>query len=230
MKEEIINDIIDGESREMPLIPLRGKVLFPGTILNFDVGRATSVKAVEAAGVNGEIFIAAQKNALIDNPLKKDICEIGVVSRIKQIAKLSNGTAKVSVVALYRARRVFFSESGEFFVVHVIKYDYKDPVYDMETEANLRFAKSAFYDYAVTDPRIPREATNTIMEFKSPHVFVDNACSVVNFKDALMQEILEEDDAILRLQKFSTLFKREIAISKIEKKVAEKVKEGIDKS
>lgn len=230
MSEEILNDIIDGETREMPLVPLRGKVLFPGTILNFDVGRSASVKAVNSAGVNGEIFIAAQKNALIDNPLRQDICEVGVVARIKQIIKIQNGTIKTSVQALYRARRVFFSESGDFFVVHVIKYDYQDPVYDIDTEANLRFAKSAFYDYAVTSPRIPREAVNTIMEFKNPHTFIDNACSVVNFADSLMQQILEENDVILRLQRFSALFKRESEIAKIEKKVADKVKEGIDKS
>ncbi len=122
--ENAINENINEETagtetvteKILPVVPLRGKVLFPDTFLSFDAGRPSSVAAIEAATEeNSEIFIAAQKNAFIDRPSKKDIYKTGVIARIKQIVKLPNNTVKLSVQAMVRAKiKQFVATKGYF--------------------------------------------------------------------------------------------------------------------
>ena len=102
-----------------PLVALRGKVLFPKTLLNFDVGRAPSIAAINRAAIdNSEIFIAPQKNAFIDTPKKSDILKVGVIARIKQIVKVANNnTMKVSVEAVARAKITGFIDTKGYFTV-----------------------------------------------------------------------------------------------------------------
>ncbi|MBO5714142.1 MAG: LON peptidase substrate-binding domain-containing protein, partial [Clostridia bacterium] len=86
--EQIINTM---EEKVFPLVALRGKILFPKTFLNFDVGRPASIKAIDAASKCGSVvFIASQKSAFIDNPKKGDIYKTGTLCKIKQILKLPN--------------------------------------------------------------------------------------------------------------------------------------------
>ena len=97
------------ETKIMPVIALRGKVLFPNTFLNFDAGRPISLAAVDAAPTCGNLlYIAAQKNAFIDSPQPSDILTMGAIARIKQVAKIGGEAMKVAVEALSRAKIVKF--------------------------------------------------------------------------------------------------------------------------
>ena len=106
----------------MPVVPLRGKVLFPRTILNFDVGRPMSVNAVDSA--QGVLFISSQKNAFIDAPRKSDISRIGVIARIKQIIKVQGGSMKLCVEAVTRARIVKCCDTRDYYTAVVEPYPY----------------------------------------------------------------------------------------------------------
>ena len=122
MDENKLNENIIEEKKELkvyPLIALRGKVLFPKTLLNFDVGRDVSVAAINrAVDNNSEIFIAPQKSAFIENPKKSDILPVGVIARIKQVVKIqSTGNLKISVEAVCRAKIVDFIETKGLFTV-----------------------------------------------------------------------------------------------------------------
>ncbi len=221
------------ESATYALVPLRGKVLFPKTFLNFDVARAVSLNAINhAAGGNSTIFIAKQKRASVENPKKEDICETGVVAKIKQIIKGPNGAVKVSVEAVYRAKIESFTQSKGFLsatVKHVPYIDEDEGLDAMITEALLRNAKEAFVEYTRSDKRI-KDMARTILEIDTPNEFIDNALSVVSFKEDEIQQIFDIDSTVERLKKFEALFLREIEIARIQRNISASVKESVDKS
>ncbi|MBR1968556.1 MAG: LON peptidase substrate-binding domain-containing protein, partial [Clostridia bacterium] len=235
MDENKLNENIIEEKKELkvyPLIALRGKVLFPKTLLNFDVGRDVSVAAINrAVDNNSEIFIAPQKSAFIENPKKSDILPVGVIARIKQVVKIqSTGNLKISVEAVCRAKIVDFIETKGLFTVTAEECPYVEPVDDIEKEAYFRVAKNVFYEYAILDKRINKEMITAITEIKNVNEFMDNALSIVNFKETDVQEILLLDHTLERLKAFEKLFSRELEISKIERKITGKVRQSIDKS
>ncbi|MBR2498413.1 MAG: endopeptidase La [Clostridia bacterium] len=238
MKSEVVLDESDSnkkiviETKTMPMIALRGKVLFPKTILNFDVGRPISVAAVEAAVKTGsEIFISAQKRVEVESPLISDVYQTGVVARIKQVLKVHNmGNVKVSVEALYRAKIIQVVSDKNYFSVTVEPRQYIKAENEIEMEAYLRVAKKAFNDYAVTDKRIGKEMLATVNKFTDPDEFIDNAISITSFKEAQAQRLLEIDETVERIKEFKIIFDKELEISKIERKISAKVRGSIDKS
>ena len=232
IKRDIENTVEKDVEVTIPVIALRGKVLFPKTLLNFDVGRQISVSAVDMA-VKGktDIFITSQKSVFVENPKVTDLFDVGVVARIKQVVKVQNtGNVKVCVEALYRAKAKEIKEDKKCFIATVKKSPYI-PANDMvEVEAYLRLAKKNFFEYSVGNKQINKEMLSTISNLTDVNEFIDNAISVVNFKETDVQEILALDDTILRIQAFISLFEREIEIAKIERKISAKVRGSIDKS
>ncbi len=231
--DEIIEEIITEQpiTKTLPMVALRGKVLFPKIFLNFDVGRPMSVTAVnKAEDFGSQIFIATQKNAFIDAPRKNDICKVGVVARVIQIAKMPNDSVKVKVEALYRAKIVEFLATDNCFMVNVQRADYINEGGEQTIEAYFRVAKNAFYEYTLLDKRITKDMLAQITSATEPDVFIDSAMSIVNFKEADTQEILATDRTIDRLKLFEKLFSRELGIAKIEKKISSQVRNSIDKS
>ena len=226
------NIIITDQVKELPVVALRGKVFFPNTYLNFDVGRQISKNAIsKASQTDSLIFIATQKNAFTEEPTTDDVSKVGVVARIKQIIKLPNNNMKVGVEALYRAKIAEFTGNKDYFSAVVIRADYipcQDPVV---AEAYLRVAKKAFVEFALQDKRIPKEMLSTVSEKNDPNEFVDNALSIViGLRESVAQELLDQDDTILRLERFEKLILHEMEILKIEKKISGKVRQSIDKS
>ena len=230
MEEKIIEQP-SSRLTELPVVALRGKVLFPKTILNFDAGRPFSVKAIERASQSDNlVFVASQKNALIDAPKQSDVCNVGVIARIRQIIKMPNGNVKVNVEAICRGEIIRFLDTKDHFTAIVKDLQYYHDCSDAELEANFRFAKKAFCDYAMLDKRIGKEMVATIAGIEVPNEFIDNALSVVPFKEMEIQKILEYSDTLVRLQATEALFLKEIEIVKIEKQISSRVKESIDKS
>ncbi len=225
------NEKIENKDNILPMVALRGKVLFPKTFLNFDVGRPQSIAAIEkAADTNSEIFIATQKNAIIEAPKKTDVFKIGVIAKIKQIIKLPNNTMKVGVEAISRARITGYLDTKNYFTVKVEEIFYQLGENPFEVEAYFRQARKVFNEYTLLDKRISKDMLTAISEISTPNEFIDNAVSVVNFKEPDVQVILESNDTVERLKAFEALFIKELEILKIEKKITAKVREGIDKS
>lgn len=235
--EEIINsDIepIEEQAKEsvLPVIALRGKVFFPKTLLNFDVGRQISLSAIDMAVKNKtEIFITSQKSAAIEQPKVEDLFSVGVVASIKQVIKVQNSSnVKVFVEAQYRAKVKEFIKGEKCFMANVVESPYIPATDETELEAHLRIAKKKFFEYTLSNKQIGKEMTLAVEKLTNPNEFIDNAVSVVSFKESDVQEILDIDDTILRLQAFISLFDREIEIAKIERKITSKVRGSIDKS
>ena len=223
---------IKPQAKVYPMLVLRGKVLFPKTMLNFDVGRPMSINAINrAVEDNSFIFIAPQKSAFVETPKKSDVLNVGVVARIKQVVKIQNSNnMKVSVEALFRAKITDYIDTKGFFSVLAQECPYIQPQNEFEAEAYFRVAQNCFYQYAITDKRISKEMIEAITKIQNVNEFMDNALSVVNFKEQEIQNILAIDDTLLRLKAFEELFNREIEIAKIERKITGKVRQSIDKS
>ena len=132
--------------KELPVVALRGKVLFPKTFLNFDVGRAISKNAItKSAETGSEIFVASQKSVFTETPKANDVCRVGVVARVNQIIKLPNNNMKVSVEALYRAKVVEFKDDKGYFSAVVMRADYIPCQDNLLVDAYMRVAKNAFF-------------------------------------------------------------------------------------
>ena len=219
------------ETKVLPVIALRGKVLFPNTFLNFDAGRPISVAAVEAAPTYGNLlFIATQKNAFIDAPTKNDIFTVGVIARIKQVASINGSAVKVAVEALSRAKIVKFVPAKGYFAAEVQEAPYIEGTDALLTEAYFRVARDAFSEFVLIDKRIQKDAVATIMSITIPDRFIDSALSIAPIKEEYTRNILAEDNTVERLKAFGDTMRRETEISKLEKKITSSVRSSIDKS
>ena len=128
---------IESSRKQMPVIALRGKVFFPHTFLNFDVGRQISITAVDMAiSMENELFIAPQNSVLIDTPKKTDICTYGVVAKIKQIVRVPQNTIKLKVEGLYRAKIVEFLDTKNYFSAVIEPADYI-PIEDKNEDLHI---------------------------------------------------------------------------------------------
>ena len=224
-------EIITDEQNEYPLVALRGKSLFPKTLLNFEVGRIASINAVNmAVSRDSKIVIAPQKNAFIENPKKSEILKVGVLAHIKQVIKGQGASLKISVQALNRVKITSFTNDKGYFAVKVIDNPYI-PIEDVTIhEAYLRVLKNVFAEYALLGKGINKDVLGLFASITDVNEYIDNALSTAPLNEKDVQRILEIDSTEKRAIEFEKLFKNEIEIAKIERKITSKVRTSIDKS
>lgn len=231
MEEKEIFETQEQKERIYMLVALRGKVLFPKTMLNFEVGRPKSIEAVNRAmAEKSEILIAPQKNAFIENPNKEEILDVGVIAHIKQVVKGQGSSMKVVVQALRRAKITSYVSESEYFAVTVKESPYIVPEDPLEMEACLRVVKNCFAEYSLLEKRLNKEMLALFGSITDVNEYIDNALSTVNFKEEDIQNILRLDDTLERVKAFEELFRKESEIAKLERKIAGKVRTSIDKS
>ena len=216
----------------LPIIPLRGKVAFPHTLISFEVGREMTLKAVERATSGGDrlVLICSQRITEQDEIAPKDVYETGCVAKIRTAAQLAGGVMRVVCEGLYRAkaREINVEESGYFYAV----CDEITPVHGDEVleEAYLRTAKALVKDVLASDGKISKEANAKLEICQNADEYVDIALSAMRVKLEIKQKILEEKNVVERLKLFERCLNDELEISKIEKKIATTVRQNIDKS
>ncbi len=231
MEEREIIETQEQKEKIYMLVALRGKVLFPKTMLNFEVGRPKSIEAVNRAMADkSEIVIAPQKNAFIENPTKTEILDVGVIAHIKQVVKGQGSNMKVVVQALRRAKITSYVSESEYFAVTVKESPYIVPEDPLEMEACLRVVKNCFSEYSLLEKRLNKEMLALFGSITDVNEYIDNALSTVNFKEEDIQNILRLDDTLERVKAFEELFRKESEIAKLERKIAGKVRTSIDKS
>ncbi|MBR2337236.1 MAG: endopeptidase La [Clostridia bacterium] len=219
--------------KRMPMVALRGKVVLPNVFTSFDVGRIKSLNAVNSAIDSKEslIFVAAQKDARIENPSASDVCHIGVVCRIKHISRMPGDNLRVNVDALYTAEIVIeANDSDKFFSVGIreIYPDYGD---ETETEAYYRFVKNELRAYVSHDGvKINKDVFNNILAVEKAHEFVNSATYNMHFKESEKQIILELASVKDKLYKFYQLLVKELEIAKAQHDISERVKASVEKN
>ncbi|MBU5485395.1 endopeptidase La [Clostridium sp. MSJ-11] len=214
----------------LPLIPLRGITVFPYMVMHFDVGREKSILALEEAMLNGQkIFLAAQKEAKVEEPEEKDIFQVGTICNIKQILKLPGDTVRVLVEGENRAQINNYTQREPFFKAEIEKLE--DIICDEgnKCEALLRSLRKAFDEYMKLSGNIPSETLVSIDDVESPGRFADVISSYLILKGDKKQDLLEAYLIEERLEKLLVFLNNEIDVLKIERKIGTKVKNKIDK-
>lgn len=218
------------EIREIPLLPLRGLIVFPSTVIHLDVGRDKSLAAVEKAMMNDQmVFLAAQKRNNIDEPEIDEIYEIGTVAKVKQMLKLPNGIIRVLVEGIERAEIMQVLDKEDMFFVEVKKLEEKRDESD-EEEALMRSLLKQFEQYTNVSRKISHETFESVTDIDDPSRLTDIITSHLSIKLKQKQELMEEIDITKRLQKLIKLISDEKKILDIEKKIGQRVKSSMEKT
>ena len=219
---------------ELPLIPLRGLAIFPYMILNFDVGREISLKALDAGALNDDIvFLTSQKEAETDEPTTDDFYHVGTICKIKQMIKLPGDTVRVLVEGISRGKikEVEMDEEQGYFkaIIEEIAYDAENVEEDIEVEALVRNVFDAFEEYINIGNRVSPEILITLADLDNVDRFIDTIAANIYLKPEQKQSVLEEFDVKQRLELIYTILLEEIEILKIEKKITLRVKKQMNK-
>ena len=214
----------------IPLIPLRGLTVFPNVVVHFDVGRKKSIAAVEQAMLdNQEIFLASQKDPLIEEPAKDEIHSIGSICKIKQILKMSDGTVRVLVEGQYRGEIVEYIEDEEKYLKVTVQEISDEVVEDENLSAYIKCLNKEFMKLLKASEDSYLEVVKSINPMENPSKFVDMVSSYAITEEKLKQEVLETLDIMERIEKVLERVKIEISIVQIQKKLSGKVKNNIAK-
>lgn len=220
-----------GKKYILPLIPLRGLTVFPGMIIHFDAARRFSVAAAEAAmKAGGEVFLAAQKDFLVEEPKKDDIYSFGVIAEIKQILRLPDGSLRLLVEGITRAKATkFYEEDGYFKSVCLVKREKNDGE-EIETEVLIHRLKNLIDEYVSHFDEVSPEMIAAILSIDNPDELADIAAANLPIKPVEKQKILEELSVQKRMEKLVAALEHENKIMDIEQTVSDKLKDNLDRN
>ncbi|AXI31565.1 MULTISPECIES: endopeptidase La [Priestia] len=218
------------EKLTMPLLPLRGLIVYPTMVLHLDVGRDKSVQALEKAMMDDHLVcLVSQKDMGIDEPTKEDLYRTGTLAKIKQMLKLPNGTMRVLVEGLNRVNVTEFEDSEEYFVVHVEKQNEEHQV-DVEDKALMRTLLDYFEQYIKLSKKVSVETLSTVSDIEEPGRLADIVASHLPIKIQLKQEILEITDVKERLNTIISHIQDEQEVLQLEKKIGQRVKKSMERT
>ncbi|MGC9023163.1 MAG: LON peptidase substrate-binding domain-containing protein, partial [Dissulfurimicrobium sp.] len=227
-KQSISKD--DPEIIKAALIPLRDIVLFPHMVTPLFIGREKSVQAIEdAMASKQQIFLAAQKDAKIDDPKEHDIYKIGTLGTILQLLRLPDGTVKALIEGDQRAVIRRFIPNASYFMVEVEPLHHSINKHT-ETEALTRLVLSAFDEYVKLNKKIAPEVAISISSITDPARLSDTIAAHIPLKVADKQAILEQVQPEKRLERLYSLMRTEIQIMLTEQRIKDRVRKQMEKN
>ncbi len=216
--------------RIVPLLPLRGVLVYPTMVLHLDVGRDKSIQALEQAAMDENIiFLAMQKEMNIDDPKEDDIYSVGTVAKVKQMLKLPNGTLRVLVEGLHRAEVVEFIEEENVVQVS-IKTITEEVEADLEEKALMRTLLEHFEQYIKVSKKVSNETFATVADVEEPGRLADLIASHLPIKTKQKQEILGIISVKERLHTLISIIQDEQELLSLEKKIGQKVKRSMERT
>ena len=218
------------EQLDMPVLPLRDVVVYPHMVIPLFVGREKSIRCLEAA-MDGDkrVFLAAQKDASVDEPTEEDIYRVGTVASILQLLKLPDGTVKVLVEGQQRAELDQLKDSDDYFQAS-IHYLASESLPEKEEEVLVRSAMNQFEGYVKLNKKIPPEVLTSLSGIDECDRLADTMAAHMPLKLAEKQHILEITDVRERLEYLMALMESEIDILQVEKRIRSRVKKQMEKS
>lgn len=216
----------------LPAISLRGLVVFPSMVLHFDVGRERSVNALKAATEDdGHIFLVAQKDPANTDPEINDLYEMGVVAEVRQLLTTPDGSTRVLVEGLYRAKRVKTVNRTEYLKFEVKEVGSRSTALSETTKtACKRALKDAFMDYAQITPKMPRELYDSIVGEEDCEKLFEKVVFNVVLKLEDKQKLLETNGTLNRIKTLIAMLRSELEIIETEMDIQEQVKDQVDKN
>ena len=215
----------------LPAIALRGLVVFPNNIVHFEVGRAKSIAAIEAAmHANSSVFLVAQKEMDVEEPTMPDLYGYGVIAEIKQVLRVSDDLVKVLVEGKTRARLLELND-GDFLQASVRPVPVRGIGADKrtQTEALVRSLKDCFEEYLSYSPQISKDVIYNIVSSDSPLFLSEYMPANLLLKYEDKQTILNESSLLSRLEKLLMLLRQECQVLEIERDLDDKVNASLDK-
>ena len=215
----------------LPAIALRGLVVFPNNIVHFEVGRAKSIAAIEAAmHANSSVFLVAQKEMDVEEPTMPDLYAYGVIAEIKQVLRVSDDLVKVLVEGKTRARLLELND-GDFLQASVRPVPVRGIGADKrtQTEALVRSLKDCFEEYLSYSPQISKDVIYNIVSSDSPLFLSEYMPANLLLKYEDKQTILNESSLLSRLEKLLMLLRQECQVLEIERDLDDKVNASLDK-
>jgi ATP-dependent Lon protease len=218
------------EQLTMPVLPLRDVVVYPHMVIPLFVGREKSIRCLQAAmDADKQVFLAAQKDASIDEPEKDDIYQVGTVATILQLLKLPDGTVKVLVEGKQRAQLDELKDSEEYFEAN-IHYLAAEALSEKEEEVLIRSALNQFEGYVKLNKKIPPEVLTSLSGIEDLDRLADTMAAHMPLKLAEKQAVLEITDVRERIEHLMALMEGEIDILQVEKRIRSRVKKQMEKS
>ena len=224
---------VERKKLHLPTIALRGLVVFPNNLVHFEVGREKSIAAVEwAMANNSNVFLVAQKSMDTTEPQQADLFSYGVVAEVKQVLRVSGDLVKVLVEGKYRAKLSALDASGDFLLSEVRPAPVRAGKADdaVETEALLRALKAGFDEYLGMNPRLGKDVVFAIVSSDDPAFLSEYMPANLLFRYEDKQAVMDEGTLNGRLKTLIEMLRRECQVMKIEKEIAEKVNESMDKN
>lgn len=214
---------------KLPLIPVRGIIIFPYMILHFDVARKKSIAALEAAMADHQhVFLTAQSDVSIEHPTPDDFYDIGTVAKVKQLLKLPGNGVRILVEGLYRAKLVEITSEVPFFECETLELrSTKKSLTPIEEEASVRMLNRIFEDYFNLNPRISPDTFRNISTIDDSGQFADTIASNFILKIEDKQSILSELDVAERLKKLIAIMTSEIDVLNAENSIMSQVQSRI---
>ena len=214
----------------LAVLPLRNIVVFPGMIVPLFVGRDKSIRALEDVMADDkQIMLVAQRDGDLDDPSEKDVYDIGTVGTILQLLKLPDGTVKVLVEGLRRAKLVDFVPNESFFQASVIGIEEED--LDSPDLASLsKTVVGQFDNYVKMNRKIPQEVQNVIREIDDPQKLADTVAGHLNIQISEKQALLENVSVAERLENVLGHMENEVGLLQVEKKIRGRVKRQMEKT
>lgn len=214
---------------EIPVVPMRGRVIFPDTVVSFDAGRLISLTAVKrAADGDMQLLVCVQPEPEKDEITADDICTVGTVVKIKQITRLPSGSVRILAEGLCRVRvrrfsfdECFLAEADEIKPVH------GDPTLE---EAYFRTAKDIMRDITSTESRISKDSVARLDRCGDPDEYVNVAANSLPLRDEVKQKILECENVTERLRMLERCLNDELEIMRLARKINNAVRQNIDKN
>lgn len=214
----------------IPLLPLRDVVVYPHMVIPLFVGRDKSIRALEAAMSNDkQILLIAQKSASNDEPTDSDLYDIGTVSSILQLLKLPDGTVKVLVEGIYRAKVDTLYSDEEYFSAAVIEQT-EEALNEKESDVLARSLMAQFEQYVKLSKKVPPEILTSVSSIEEPSRLVDTIAAHMALKIEEKQYILETPNLRDRLENLMSSVESEIDLLQVEKRIRGRVKKQMEKS
>ena len=216
----------------MPILPLRDVVVFPHMVIPLFVGRNKSIRCLEnAMEMDKQVFLVTQKNPSQDDPDVDDLYETGTVANILQLLQLPDGTVKVLVEGVERAKIVDILEQKEedFFIANIETLHEKNENDDLN-EALMRVVLSNFDDYAKLNKKVTQEVVDSIRLIKEPSQLADSIAATLFLKVEQKQELLVTANLEKRFELLISLMESEIDLLQVEKNIRQRVKQQMEKA
>lgn len=214
----------------VPLLPLRGLLVYPTMVLHLDVGRDKSVQALEKAMLDDHlIFLTTQKDESLNEPGEEDLYNMGTLTKVKQMLKLPNGTIRVLVEGLNRAEVTTFYDNETYFSVKLDVFE-DNPDKEIEHQALMRTLLEYFGQYIKLSKKITAETFSSTSDIEEPGRLADIIASHLPLKQKEKQEILEIIDVRERLNKVIEIINNEKEVLQLEKKIGQRVKRSMERT